>query len=73
MRHTEVAVSSVGNTYLQDILGQSCHTINHDLLIRHNLYVAWTGGLVVEFRLLHNVAVGSISSGGDHDVTADET
>ena len=40
----------------------------HDLLIRHRLYVAWTGGLMVEFRLLHAVVVGSISSGGDQSV-----
>ena len=43
-------------------------TMNHDLLIWHSLYVAWTGGPVVEFRLLHTVVVGSISSGGDHGV-----
>ena len=56
----EVAVSSVGNTYLQDTLGQSGRAIHHGLLIRHRLYVAWTGGPVVEFRLLHTVVVGSI-------------
>ena len=30
--------------------------------------MAWTSGLVIEFRLLHTVVVGSISSGGDHVV-----
>ena len=30
--------------------------------------MAWTSGLVVEFRLLHTVVVGWISSGGDHGV-----
>ena len=38
--------------------------IYHDLLIRRRLHVVWTGGPVVEFRLLHTVVVGSISSGG---------
>ena len=28
--------------------------------------VAWNGGPVVEFRFLHSVVAGSISSGGDH-------
>ena len=42
--------------------------VYHDLLIQYRLYVAWTGGPVVEFRLLHTVVVGSISSGGDHGV-----
>ena len=27
-----------------------------------------TGGPVVEFRLLHTVVVGSISSGGEHRI-----
>ena len=39
---TEVAMSSVGITYLQDTLGQS------DRAIHHRLYVAWTGGPVVK-------------------------
>ena len=26
--------------------------IHHELLIRHRLYVAWTGGPVVDFRFL---------------------
>ena len=61
----EVAVSSVrGIRTLPDILGQSGHAIYHDLLIRHRLWVAWTGGPVVE----HIVVAGSISSGGDHGV-----
>ena len=42
--------------------------VYHDLLIRHRLYVAWTGGPVVEFWLLYTVVVSSISSGGDHGV-----
>ena len=46
----------------------SGRTIYHDLLIQYCLYVAWTGGPVVEFRLLHTVVAGSISSGGDHGV-----
>ena len=29
----EVAVSSVGNTYFQDTLGQSGHAIHHDYLM----------------------------------------
>ena len=64
----EVTVSSGGITYLQDTLGQSGRVIPHDLLIRYRLYVAWTGGLVVEFRLLHTMIVGSISSGGGFGV-----
>ena len=32
------------------------------------LYVAWAGGPVVEFRFLHTVLAGSISSGEDHGV-----
>ena len=64
----EVAVSSIGNTFLQETLGQSSRAIHHDLLIRHRLYVGWTGGPVVEFRLLHTVVVSSISSGGDNGV-----
>ena len=40
----------------------------YNLLIRHRLYVAWTGGSVIEFQLLHTVVVGSISNGGDHSV-----
>ena len=58
----EVTVSSVGNTYLQVA---HCH---QDKLIRHRLCVIWTGGLVVEFRLLHSVVIGSISIGGDHSM-----
>ena len=46
----------------------SGHTVHHVLLIWHLLYVAGTGGPVVEFRLLHIVVIGSISSGGDHSV-----
>ena len=46
----------------------SGRTIYHDLLIRYRLYVAWTRDPVVEFRFLHTVVVGSISSGGDHGV-----
>ena len=64
----EVTVSSVGNTYLQDTLGQVVAHFHHDKLIWHHLCVIWTGGPVVEFRLLHSVVVGSISSGGDHGV-----
>ena len=40
----------------------------YDRLIQHRLCVTWTGGLVVEFRLLLTVVVGSISSGGDYGV-----
>ena len=64
----EVAVSSVGNTYLQDRLGHVVAHCHHDELIRHRLCVTWTGGPVVEFRFLPNVVVGSFSSGGDYGV-----
>ena len=64
----EVTVSSVGNMYLQDTLGQSGRAFHHDWLIWHRLCVIWTGGPVVEFWLLHSVVVGSISSGGDHSM-----
>ena len=46
----------------------SSRAIHPDLLIQHHLYVAWTGGPVVEFWLLHTVVVGSISSCGNHGV-----
>ena len=67
----EVAVSSVGNTHLQDTLGQVVAHYHHAWLIRHRLYVTWTGGPVVELWLLHTVVVGSISSGKNRgaDVT----
>ena len=65
----EVAMSSVrGIRTLQDTLGQSGHTIYHNLLIQLRLYGAWTDGPVVEFQFLHTVVVGSISSGGDHGI-----
>ena len=64
----EVAESSVVNTHLQDTLGQVVTHCRHDLLIRHRLCVILTGGTVVEFRLLHTVVAGSISSGGDYGV-----
>ena len=54
--------------YIYIYIWSSGRTIYHDLLIRHRLYVASTHGPVVEFRLLHTVVVGSISSGGDHGV-----
>ena len=44
----------------------SGHAFHHDLLNWHHLCVIWTGGPVVEFRLLHSVVIGLISSGGDH-------
>ena len=37
---SEMAVSSVGITYLQDTLGQSGRAIYSDLVIRNRLYVA---------------------------------
>ena len=46
----------------------SGRSIHYDLLIRRRLYVAWSGEPVIEFRLLHSVVVGSISSGGYHGV-----
>ena len=42
--------------------------IHHDLIIWDRLYMAWTGGPVAEFRLLHTVVVGSIPSGRDYGV-----
>ena len=58
--------SSIGNTHLQDTLGQVITHCHQDKLIRQLLYVTWTGGPVAAFRLLHSVVVGSISSGGDY-------
>ena len=54
--------------YIKRHIRSSGRAIYHDLLIWYHLYVAWTSGPVVEFRLLHTVVVGSISSGGDHGV-----
>ena len=64
----EVAVSSVGNTYLQYTLDQVVAHCHHESVIWHRLYVTWTGAPGVEFRLLHTVVVGSFSSGGDYGV-----
>ena len=44
----------------------SGRAVYHDLLIRYRLYVVWTSGPVVEFRLLHTVVEITVC-------TADET